>query len=258
VDGLLLAQRPCRRSPGNRYFVPSVDIHLARSDDEGATWRLQRSLIDSYRDHDVEGDRQIGFTGHEVGNILPVERDGGTSWYAVWLDYFVPDESGVAGRPLSSIRIRVTRADSPGGLGDPIVATLGAAATAPGWDIDTRLTDLASIDPPVLARGLGGHLKVRCVVTASDQVSLGPGASGYDPASATAGAARLECVRPAARRLANSVALGDHRRTGRQRYRQRRRDRSNRGGNIRQLRQRANSCYQSERFGAARLADPAQ
>ncbi len=48
-----------------------------------------------------------------------------------------------------------------------------------------RVVEIASMDPPRLSRDSSGKLKVRAVITASDLVPLGPGASGYDPASST-------------------------------------------------------------------------
>jgi hypothetical protein len=47
------------------------------------------------------------------------------------------------------------------------------------------ILEVESIDPPKLARDDSGRLKVRAVVTASDQKPLGPGACAYDPASTT-------------------------------------------------------------------------
>ncbi|MGH7710456.1 MAG: sialidase family protein, partial [Gemmatimonadaceae bacterium] len=48
-----------------------------------------------------------------------------------------------------------------------------------------RVVEIASLDPPRLARDLTGALRVRVVVTATDQLPTGPAACGYDPASAT-------------------------------------------------------------------------
>jgi hypothetical protein len=48
-----------------------------------------------------------------------------------------------------------------------------------------RVVEVESIDPPKLARDSAGKLKVRASITASDQMPLGPGACGYDPASET-------------------------------------------------------------------------
>ena len=48
-----------------------------------------------------------------------------------------------------------------------------------------RVIEVASLDPPKLARDEEGRLKVRASITASDQNPLGPGACGHDPASAT-------------------------------------------------------------------------
>lgn len=45
--------------------------------------------------------------------------------------------------------------------------------------------EVASIEPPQLARDEHGVLKVRAIVTASDQLPLGPAACTYDPASRT-------------------------------------------------------------------------
>lgn len=48
-----------------------------------------------------------------------------------------------------------------------------------------RVVEIESLDPPKLARDSSGNLIVRSEIVASDQMPLGPGACGYDPASST-------------------------------------------------------------------------
>ncbi|MBI3161142.1 MAG: hypothetical protein HYZ23_01465 [Chloroflexi bacterium] len=49
----------------------------------------------------------------------------------------------------------------------------------------TRVLEIASIDPPMLARDLNENLIIHAVITASDQMPLGNGAATYDPSSFT-------------------------------------------------------------------------
>ena len=48
-----------------------------------------------------------------------------------------------------------------------------------------RVIEVASLDPPRLARDAAGHLRVRAAITASDVGSYGPAACTYDARSAT-------------------------------------------------------------------------
>lgn len=48
-----------------------------------------------------------------------------------------------------------------------------------------KAVEISSMDPPRLARNSSGSLKVRAMITASDQTPLGPGACAYDPGSST-------------------------------------------------------------------------
>ena len=61
--------------------------------------------------------------------------------------------------------------------------------SAPGEKLAThfgcRAVEVASLEPPQLARDAAGRLRVRASVTASDLAPEGPGACGYDAASAT-------------------------------------------------------------------------
>ena len=288
---------------GNRQFVPSVDIHLAYSDDGGQTWRFEAILWASQEDVDpVSG--EPGFNSHEVANLLPVRVRNEDTWYGVRLDYFLPNNGGFKARRLSSFRLVIVQAHTLQGLGEAESAVLGAARTDPNWNVDVnlaslapelskcemwnepalhfqdgelflavrclaftiagvpqirnsdlvvfaahpteriqewqwryvgrlagrteaqdlggegltqidfaqgldgkllailtpddwdaalndfvnygcRVVEVASLDPPGLARDPTGELKLRAVITASDQEPLGPGACAYEPASAT-------------------------------------------------------------------------
>jgi hypothetical protein len=288
---------------GSRQLVPSIDIHLAYSDDGGQSWSFEDVLWASEAESDPESG-EPGYTSHEVANLLPVQIRNENTWYGVRLDYFLPNDGGFKARRLSSFRLVIAQAPTPQELGDGESSVLGAARTAPGWNVDVdlsslapelsrcemwnepalhfqdgelflavrclsfspasaplirnndlvlfaahptdhiqdwqwryvgklagwaeaqdlggagltqidlalgqdgqllailtpddwdaslqefvhygcRIVEVASLDPPSLARASTGELKLRAVITASDQEPLGPGACTYEPASVT-------------------------------------------------------------------------
>lgn len=83
----------------------------------------------------------------------------------------------------------LTQIDLAVGIDGQLLAIL----TPDDWDATLQdfvhlgcyLVEVGSIDPPALARDSTGDLRIRGVITASDQAPLGPGACAYDPASAT-------------------------------------------------------------------------
>lgn len=124
--------------------VPSVETHLAASDDGGASWRFERVLFPSQPGVDEGGSFEPGHVGHEVPNLLPlVDGAGGLGWIGVRLDYFLPDQGGFRRRPPSSFRIVLSRAASPALLAEGPSVALASAVTAPGWGTSLDLTELA-------------------------------------------------------------------------------------------------------------------
>lgn len=109
--------------------VPGVDIHLARSDDRGASWQFTQVLHASSRSIDPDGSGRTGYTDHEVINLLPFQSGGTTTWIGVRLEYFLPDDGGFGARRSNSFRLRLGAAASPTALSSATEATLGGMVT---------------------------------------------------------------------------------------------------------------------------------
>ena len=103
---------------------PSVDIHLAYSDDQGKTWHYQGPLWPSFTDTDKGGIGSTGFTGNEVSNIYPVRNRSSVTWYGIHESYFVPDVGAYKQRSPSSFRLEITQAATPQGLSSAIPRSL--------------------------------------------------------------------------------------------------------------------------------------
>lgn len=120
---------------------PQVDIHLAYSEDQGRTWRLDKTLWSPTPTRAPSGEE--GHMSHEVANLLPVREEGRWVWYGARLDYFLPDDGGFRKRPPQSFRILIGRASSPGELARAPTAALGSMATDPAWGMDVNLAQLS-------------------------------------------------------------------------------------------------------------------
>lgn len=156
---------------GPLQVVPGVDIHLAHSDDGGATWAYDGDLWSSYADTNRGGDGAPGFTDHEVANLLPIQTASSLTWVGARLDYFLPNSGGFKERPVGSFRLVLTQADSPAQLRDAPSVTLGSSLTSPGWGVDFYLSSLdASLErcslwnePALFYENETLYLVVRCL-----------------------------------------------------------------------------------------------
>lgn len=118
----------------NRRSVPSVDIHLAKSVDEGNTWDFVTTLFTATPIANPATPSQEGYLDYEVVNLLPATVNGQTTWFGVTLNYFVPEQGGMVLRPSDSFHIRVYQADSPADLTNAPYAVLGGGVTNPAWN----------------------------------------------------------------------------------------------------------------------------
>ncbi|GMV35011.1 MAG: hypothetical protein DCC59_05020 [Chloroflexi bacterium] len=123
----------------DRKPVPSVDIHLAKSEDKGETWDFVKTLFTATPISNPVTPSQMGYLDYEVVNLLPVTIDGQATWFGVTLNYFVPENGGMALRPSDSFHIRVYQADSPTDLTDAPYAVLAGGATNPAWNPNQAL-----------------------------------------------------------------------------------------------------------------------
>ncbi len=123
----------------NKKPVPSVDIHLAKSPDKGITWNFVTKLFTATPMANPAKSSQSGYLDYEVMNMLPVTSNGQTTWYGVTLNYFVPEQGGMAARPSDSFHIRVYQADDPTKLATAPHVVLGGGTTAKEWGFNQPL-----------------------------------------------------------------------------------------------------------------------
>lgn len=161
---------PSLHANGDGTTAPAVSTHLARSDDDGRSFRFVGELWPSTPARDLGG--EPGYVDHEVPNLLPVVGGGAVTWFGVRLEYFVPERGGFAARPFDSFRLRLARASSPPALAAATAATLGTARTALGWDpgqtdlsaLADAVADCAMWNEPALHHvGDTLYLVVRCL-----------------------------------------------------------------------------------------------
>jgi len=143
-----------------------VRTHLARSDDNGATWTFVGSLNETTPiTHPDSG--ADGWTIHEVSALL---REPSGSWQALWLTYFeLLGETGVEDR--SDFYYAQTLGATPGDLGStttPWIRGLGTSASfgaAHNLSLVPELTDcVAFTEPALLAHGGETYLSTNCAV----------------------------------------------------------------------------------------------
>lgn len=123
----------------DRRPIPSVDIHLARSLDQGASWAFVTKLLTATPMSNPAAPSQAGYLDYEVVNLLPVAVSGQTVWFGVTLNYFVPEQGGMAARPSNSFHIRVYQADHPTEIPSAPYTILGGGATAKEWNASQSL-----------------------------------------------------------------------------------------------------------------------
>lgn len=132
----------------DRKPVPSVDIHLAKSEDKGNTWDFVSTLFTATPISNPVMPSQAGYLDYEVVNLLPATINGKETWFGVTLNYFVPEEGGMSMRPSDSFHIRVYQADSPADLANVPYAALAGGATAAAWNPSQSLIpdDMSAAD----------------------------------------------------------------------------------------------------------------
>jgi hypothetical protein len=129
---------PHIKQAGNNY-VPSVAIHLAKSDDLGNNWLFVKNLFEPISMNNPTNTSQEGYLDHEVINLLPVSNGSTTDWLAVRLNYFVPTVGGFAARPNNSFYISIVKSTSPDNLDNGQVGTIGGNLTHSAWNVNATL-----------------------------------------------------------------------------------------------------------------------
>ena len=123
----------------------AVSVHLAYSDDGGATWTFERNIWESSAETDPGGaTADAGYSGHEVSTITPFTAGASDQWFGLHLRYFYPLGENVAQRRGDSYHFRLASATTANALGDNAEAVLGGPLTANGWNANLNLS---SLDP---------------------------------------------------------------------------------------------------------------
>ncbi|MCH7809463.1 MAG: exo-alpha-sialidase, partial [Chloroflexi bacterium] len=143
-----------------------VRTHLARSDDNGATWTFVGSLNET-TPITHPGSGAEGWTIHEVSALL---REPSGGWQALWLTYFDPlGEAGVEDR--SDFYYAQTIAAAPEDLGStvtPWIRGLGTSASfgaVHNLSLLPELTDcVAFTEPALFAHGGETYLSTNCAI----------------------------------------------------------------------------------------------
>lgn len=126
-----------------KKIIPGVDLHLAKSLDQGKTWTFVKEMWTSSESPDPET-QEIGFIDREVLDIEAIEMGGKTEWISAHMEYFIPKEGGRSSRPASSFLIQLSSSPSLLTLPDSPKLRFGGSKTDSSWDIDLNLT---SLDP---------------------------------------------------------------------------------------------------------------
>ncbi len=168
-----LGGKPATGAGGAPVGVPVVATHLARSDDGGASWRLEAKLWDSPLVADPEALGPASYFGSETPS-LAVKRVGTqTTWYSVRLSYFLAPVSAYSPRYASSwtVRVAAAQAASPAALVGAPETVLGTTTTAAAYGAHLRLNSLSPAlaacglwnNPAITWHGERLHLITECV-----------------------------------------------------------------------------------------------
>ena len=115
-------------------YAPSVEIHLARSENSGDSWNFTKVLWETEPITNPAEPGQQGYLDHETVNLLPVKENGTTTWYAVRTNYFIPDSGGFKARPANSFHLTILKASTPESLSNGQKGIFGGSLTHENWN----------------------------------------------------------------------------------------------------------------------------
>ena len=157
-------------SPGPPpVFDFGVRTHLARSDDNGATWTYVRAVnqTTSINHPDTAAP---GWTQHEVSTLA---REPAGSWQLLWLTYFDALGMPAQGAPdgHSDPYYEHSLAAMPGGLGDASAPWARGAGTSTSFGAQYNLSALQQLadcvgftEPAIFVKDGATYLATNCVV----------------------------------------------------------------------------------------------
>ena len=157
--------------PANPFVTQYVSVHLAHSDDNGASWQYDKSIWESTLGTDQGMTSDVGYSVHEVSTITPFVFNSATEWFALHLRYFLKLGDPIENRLSDSFHHRLTRASTPIDLGSNTEANLTYPLTAPGWGSDVNFSQLNSSlndcdlwsEPGLFQEGNQLYLIIECI-----------------------------------------------------------------------------------------------
>ncbi len=163
---------PGRALDGSGVLMAAVSTHLARSDDGGATFSFVSELWRAIPTADPEGSGASGISSSETASLTAIASGASVTWYGAHLRYFLEPETGYHPKYGTSWTVRIGAAASPLQLAAASEAVLGVSGTAPVYQPDVRLDQLAGVplarcamlnNPTLFAKDGTLYLIVECL-----------------------------------------------------------------------------------------------
>jgi hypothetical protein len=140
-----LRVQPGQDPGGATVQMATVENHLARSDDGGATFVGVGDLWPAVPLDDPEGSGETGMIPSETASLVAIESGGVVTWYGAHLRYFLRPITGYHPRYGTSWQVRIGAAATPQGLATAPETVLGVSTTAAVYQPRERLDQLAGL-----------------------------------------------------------------------------------------------------------------
>lgn len=161
-----------RRALFPKFSKPdvAVDIHLARSNDDGGHWTYAGPLWQTSQVINPAS-KEENFLSHEISNMLPRNQNGKTTWYGIRFDYLVKPGKFIYSQMYRFSYFALSMAATPLQLADAPSQMLGFAGTAKELEPDVYLSalhpDLAEclswLEPALTFQDNKLYLAARCM-----------------------------------------------------------------------------------------------
>ena len=140
-----LRVQPGQDPSGATVQMATVENHLARSDDGGATFTGVGDLWPAVAFADPEGSGETGMIASETASLVAMESGGVVTWYGAHLRYFLRPITGYNPRYGTSWQVRIGAAATPEGLATTPETVLGVSTTAAVYQPRASLDQLAGL-----------------------------------------------------------------------------------------------------------------
>jgi hypothetical protein len=171
-----------RAPDGTSVLMAAVSTHLARSDDDGASFAFVGEHWPAVRQADPEGSGENGVISSETPSLVAMDSGGEVTWYGAHLRYFQRPETGYHPVYATSWHVRIGAASSPPELATAEETVLGVSATSAVYRPDVRLDVLAGLpstrcamlnNPGLFVDGGTLYLVVECLAFVGTEFDVG-------------------------------------------------------------------------------------